>query len=153
MDKSQRKFSWYLSIMTTSIIMLLVTSSIVQATEDVKEQQVEKHHSHQSFIIHMDYYFELLAEKYAPEQVDTWNEIRKQRKVLMKQWHEKKKDKKYEQLKKDSTWKKEHNDLQEEFEKAVEIRDEAKIKELLPKLFEHYQNMNKRMEEKLTDNE
>ncbi|KGA97882.1 hypothetical protein AJ85_04515 [Alkalihalobacillus alcalophilus ATCC 27647 = CGMCC 1.3604] len=140
--------------MITMTAVFLMFQSVAFAEGEPPTEQREKsghHQYHKDFIVHLDYYYELLAQKFAPEQVEKWNEIRQQRKVLMKQWreHQKHKDDDLNEHTEKGEWKEAHKELLQKFNEAVELRDEAKIKKILPQLFEHYEKMNQMLEEKL----
>ncbi|MCK0472526.1 hypothetical protein [Halalkalibacter sp. APA_J-10(15)] len=130
------------------IILLAFTAlSFVQAEENTAEQS-DCHHEcamkfHKEFHVHLDYYYDLLAEKFAPEHLDQWKEIKKERDLLKKKWKEAKKRGDVEKGDLfNQKWLEEHEKIQEQFSNAVEKRDIEAIQDVLPKLFSHYQKMN-----------
>ncbi|WP_100404735.1 hypothetical protein [Bacillus solitudinis] len=102
--------------------------------------------------VHLDYYYELLAEKYAPNEVEKWQTIRKERDLLRKKVKEmKKRGELQDRLEKKSEWFKQHKELQILFKDAIEKRDEKAIKASLPQLFNQYQQMNEVMKKRLEE--
>ncbi|WP_096201174.1 hypothetical protein [Bacillus sp. FJAT-45350] len=94
--------------------------------------------------IHMTMYYQLLAEKYAPELVAEWNEIQKERDMLEKKITELEKTGALLHGKKvGEDWYKSHAELQTNFAKAIKEYDEKEIKKMIPKLFDQHKELNK----------
>ncbi|WP_017727040.1 hypothetical protein [Halalkalibacterium ligniniphilum] len=130
--------------------------------EEQLEEQGESHEQfchdcfkkyHQAFQEHLDFYYELLAEKYAPKDVARWNELRNERGMLMKQMAEaQKRGVKWKKPELDEKLKEQHVTLQQQFQEAVKMRDTKKLETVLPQLLDHYKDRNNRMKEWLEKN-
>ncbi|WP_216829468.1 hypothetical protein [Alkalihalobacterium elongatum] len=102
------------------------------------------------FTAHLNMYYELLAEKYTPQYVDTWREISREQAVLKKKISEAMKNGQLmhgEVI--DQEWYKKHEELQTLFVQAVEQRNEKAIKKVLPKVFQQQKDLNKMYKERL----
>ncbi|WP_062048245.1 hypothetical protein [Bacillus sp. JCM 19034] len=129
------------------VLFVISAFSFVHAEENTTEHIDCKHECemqfHQNYHVHLDFYYDLLAEKYAPEQVDQWKEIKKERDLLKKKWKEAKKRGELDRNDLfNSEWIEKHRNIQEKFTKAVEKRDANEIQEIFPKLIAHYGEMN-----------
>ncbi len=94
--------------------------------------------------VHMNLYYQLLAEKYAPDQVKVWKNARKDREKLLeklKELHENGAILHGDTIAHD--WLEEHSKIQQAFFKAVKENDENEIKNIIPTLFEHEIELNK----------
>src|SRR5690606_30877237 len=87
--------------------------------------------------VHLDFYNELLVNRYAPKQVKYWQSVRKERDLLQKKLNESIMKGKFPQLEQDEKWIEQHRTLQENFKQAVEKRDEQGLRDILPLLIEH----------------
>ena len=138
----------FLFAQITLIASIVVTSlAPVQAevADDQKEEACCGHEQGLSkeFKMHLDYYYELLAEKYAPDQIEKWKEIRVERDLLHKKLKEAKQRGELENGQAvDKTWLDKHAEIQSAFNNAIEKRDEEKVKEILPQMFAHYAELN-----------
>ncbi|ARK31373.1 hypothetical protein [Halalkalibacter krulwichiae] len=93
--------------------------------------------------IHLDFYYELLANKYDSADVEKWKEIRSERDLLQKRLKEaKQKGELQNGQVVEKTWLDRHAKLQSAFTTAVEKRDEEQIGALLPQIFDHYEKLN-----------
>ena len=128
----------------TFLAIFFVFSLLAVQSANIVSAHHEGHHHdkkcplHSYKQIHMNMYYELLAEKYAPEKVKVWQDIQNERKKLKESLKGEIAQKK-EKLK---PWYEEHKELQKQFAEAIEQRDEQRIKELLPKVIDHHAKFN-----------
>lgn len=145
---------WKLSkIITICFIVfsLGVTQVNANAVNEGKKEECNCHAlKHKSMLVHLDMYYELLAEKYAPDQLEQWNEIRKEREMIKKRLKEA--EKRGEILhgeKLDQEWLEKHKELQIKFSAAVEKREEKEIKMLIELVFLHHKQKNELLKKRL----
>lgn len=115
---------------------------ILADDEAAKEEKCgsAKHHFMKT---HINMYYELLAEKYVPDQVKVWQDIQKERKQLKQQLKDLQKKGEVPDLKEQmKPWFQEHQELQKQFTEAIDQRNEGKIKKLLPEIINHQQKLN-----------
>lgn len=124
-------------LLTLFLASVLVTSVSAHGHNEKSNCHMKK------FGVHIDYYYELLTEKYAPDLVDEWKVISKDQQEMMSKLKEDK-DKKAEFKKnlKDKSWYKRHKELEKEFTKAVKNRDENALKEIMPKVIDLQKELN-----------
>ncbi|OIJ16900.1 hypothetical protein BKP37_04355 [Anaerobacillus alkalilacustris] len=142
-------------LMITSILFSFTSFSIVNAKEGVNEEassQVGKIGFEQRVIrAHFNFYYQLLAEKYAPKHVKVWNNVMKDRDALIKKFKELKKDGKELDNFYDETWLKEHNEIQQQFLEAVEKRDDEILKVIVPQIIDHQKQLNSILKKRLKE--
>ncbi|MET3507616.1 hypothetical protein [Halalkalibacter oceani] len=102
---------------------------------------------------HIDYYYELLAEKNQPHEVERWQNIKKERDLLLKAINEAQKRELLAESKQEKEWAAQHEKLQKSFLEAVKKRDEEQISQLLTELFAQYELRNKLLKEKVVESE
>ncbi|WP_209123117.1 hypothetical protein [Alkalihalobacillus sp. BA299] len=140
-----------------SVLTLISSQNVTYAFEfESQQKKDEKCCTHtclmmnNGFAAHLNMYYELLAEKYAPEYVDAWREISKEQAVLKRKLSEAMKN---GQLMHgdviDEEWYKKHEELQNLFVQAVEQRNEKALKKVLPKVFQQQKNLNKMYKKRL----
>lgn len=136
--------------------LLAVTIGLLCAGNTVLAAPKHKEGHHRSQMmgapVHHSMYMQLLAEKYAPDTVDGWKKVMEERTALMKQLHELKAAKQWdhntlrEKMRSFGENNREamqtHKALGEQLTKAVEAKDEQKIRDTLPKLLASEQKMN-----------
>ncbi|HHY21853.1 MAG TPA: hypothetical protein GX525_08220 [Bacilli bacterium] len=126
------------------LAMLFLASVLVTSVSADDDKGKPSCHCHmKKYGVHIDHYYELLAEKYAPDLVDEWKVISKDQQELMSKLKEDK-DKKAEFKKnlKESSWYKRHKELEKQFTKAVKERDKNALKEIMPKVIEMQKELN-----------
>ncbi|MDT8862551.1 hypothetical protein N0O92_20305 [Alkalihalobacillus sp. MEB130] len=143
----------------TQIVLLasvaITSLAPVQAevpNEDPEQEccQHEQQEMNQELKVHLDFYYELLAEKYAPDEIEKWKEIRSERDLLQKKLKEAKQKGELENGEAiDKTWVDEHKKLTDAFNAAIEKRDEEQLRTIMPKLFDHYKKLNDVYKERL----
>ncbi|WP_078552956.1 hypothetical protein [Bacillus alkalicellulosilyticus] len=138
-----------------AIVAIAVTStgtSYVFAEEGLDHNS--KSHSqgcyHKGMEVHFQMYYQLLAEKYEPQLVTEWDEIRKEKSMLLKEIRaaSKRGELDHEDMI-EPMWVEKHDKVQQKFYKAVEQRDSKAIKEILPYLFEMQKELNEIFKAKL----
>lgn len=136
--------------MLVGVVFLVALMSLTSITTANDEAVNDKGCSHMDKIAyerkairpHFNFYYQLLAEKYAPEYVEAWNEIISDRDAIMKKYKELKKSGKNIEKPYNEVWLEKHRELQEEFLKAVKKRDDKILKEIVPKVIEHQKELN-----------
>lgn len=130
------------SIFIVLTLMTVVGSQYIYAEENVTSEKCVKN-KHKFMDVHMSLYYELLAEKYAPDQVDVWKNISKERKDLKKQInYAKERGEALHLGSKMKPWFDEHKKLQKQFTKAIDKGDENEIKKLLRDVIALHQQLN-----------
>lgn len=132
-------------IVITTILMSFTSITIVNAEESLDEVsiQVEKvTYTHDAVRPHFNFYYQLLAEKYAPKHVKVWNEVLKDRDALIKKYKELKKEGKEVENLHDEAWLKAHTEIHQQFLEAVEKRDDEKLKQIVPRVIDHQKELN-----------
>ncbi|KHF39518.1 hypothetical protein [Halalkalibacter okhensis] len=103
-----------------------------------EQQEIDK-----DLKVHLDFYYELLAEKFAPSEIERWKEIRSERDLLQKKLKEAKQKGELENGEAiDKEWIEKHKEITIAFNSAVEKRDEGELSTVIPQLFEHYKKLN-----------
>ncbi|MBU9714700.1 hypothetical protein [Evansella tamaricis] len=134
-----------------SLIMIIIFP-ISTIAEDSSDDDIDKEcemnqdikHRHKDMWIHIQFYYELLLDKYHPELKTEWKEIMRERETILKKWKELKKEgKEFDHSMISEEWKEKHQQYHEAFLEAVKIRDDEKIKSLLPKLLELQKSWNR----------
>ncbi|MGE7273912.1 hypothetical protein ACQKK5_20930 [Brevibacillus panacihumi] len=170
---------WKKGIVTTALVMGLVMPIGAQAQNvqaqplskpgavtSIPEQESQDHHGHHKFkmrmSVHQKMYMTLLAEKYTPKQAAEWQSVFKERERLIGELKAARKTSSPEG-KMDKQAKSESEDAERrahmekarhvygEFHAAIESGEEAKIKEVLPKLLEQMKAKNERLAKKVAE--
>lgn len=144
----------FLLIVITVLLMSFTTAAITGA-----EETNGKECSHMGKIgyeqkairPHFNFYYQLLAEKYAPKQVKVWNEVIKDREALHKQYKELKKAGKELDEFYDEAWLVEHKEIHQQFLEAVEKRDDEALKEVVPRIIDHQKQLNSVLKKRLKE--
>ncbi|WP_088104747.1 hypothetical protein [Halalkalibacter urbisdiaboli] len=155
-----KRFHQLFLLSQAAFVVCMLSISLMQpvfAEDEQSKEPSQEHCQHNKEMfkkmqVHMDFYHELLAEKYAPNHTEEWHEIRKERDLLRKKINEAKKRGELVNEHKNEDFKaffEKHKQLQVDFRDAVEKRDDEKIKQLLPQLFEQHRQMNEMLKKKL----
>ncbi|MBU9724089.1 MULTISPECIES: hypothetical protein [Bacillaceae] len=154
-----------MSKMRVLLLFILLISSFLITTqvfaeepeEDVAEAECENKedviHRHKAIQTHIQFYYELLIDKYKPELKEEWKEVISEREVILKKMKEMQKeglDLDYSAISEE--WKEKHQKYHEAFLEAVKTRDDEKIRELLPKLLELQKSWNEDHKKFLREN-
>ncbi|MFC0561591.1 hypothetical protein [Halalkalibacter alkalisediminis] len=145
MKRFHQLFLFAQIMLIASIVITSLAPVQAEVSDDQKEEACCEHDQaiSKELKVHLDFYYELLAEKYAPDQIEKWKEIRVERDLLQKKLKEAKQRGELENGQTvDKTWLDKHAELQNAFNNAVEKRDEDKLKEILPKMFAQYAELN-----------
>jgi hypothetical protein len=118
---------------------------------DTLEQLQQVKYEHKAIRPHFDFYYQLLAEKYAPKHVKVWNEIIKDREALLKKYRELTKSGKDVGNFYDEEWLKVHNEIHKQFLVAVEKRDDEALKTIVPKVIDHQKELNVLLKKRLKE--
>lgn len=152
MIKNKQKF---LFLVLIASLLLSFTTVVGANAEEVNDQEcsdMEKiSHEQKAIRPHFNFYYQLLAEKYAPKHVSVWNEVLKDREGLFKKYKELKKAGKEVDNLYDEAWKKEHGEIQQLFLEAVEKRDDTKLKEMVPRLIDHQKQLNSLLKKRINE--
>ncbi len=144
-----------------------IGSQVNEQTHNEQHDGVQKHR-HAPFQIgpHRRMYLTLLAEKYLPESVGEWQALFTERERIVRRWQDlhrkllerKQKDRVVGQQKEGghrhhrfAAWKQAHAAIYDEFTQAIESRDAARIKTVLPKLLNEMKAANKHLAEKANE--
>lgn len=145
----------FLLIVITALLMSFTTATITDAeeTDGGKEysHMVKGGYQKKAIRPHFNFYYQLLAEKYAPEHVKVWNEVMKDREALHKQYKELKKAGKEPDKFYDEAWLEEHGEIHKEFLEAVEKRDDEALKEVVPRIIDHQKQLNSLLKKRLKE--
>ena len=146
-----------------AMVSLLLLPSAVMANpmqmqgDNVESQQMQRHNRqpHYFMQIHHQYYMQLLAEKYTPQQVGEWKQVFAERQKLMQQIHTLKSSNKWPAQKQQQLHEsmarlhEEQKPLMQQFTSAVKQENAAEIKTMLPKLLAGQQKMNQTIQQSL----
>ncbi|UCZ54630.1 hypothetical protein LGQ02_07725 [Bacillus shivajii] len=92
-------------------------------------------YEHQVIRPHMEYYFELLLDKYSPDLKEEWTEVLRERESILKKLKQMKKEGKLKEHPSPSErWYEKHGQIHDQFLNAVKKRDDETITQLLPQL-------------------
>ncbi|GAE36636.1 hypothetical protein [Halalkalibacter akibai] len=155
MKRFHQLFLFAQILLIASIVVTTLAPVQAEVVEDKKEEEGCEHDKgiSKDLKVHLDYYYELLADKYAPDQIGKWKDIRVERDLLQKKLKEAKQRGELENGQAvDKTWLDKHSELQSVFNAAVEKRDEEQLKIVLPQLFDHYAELNKLYKKRLNLN-
>ncbi|WNF37856.1 hypothetical protein RJD24_05250 [Bacillaceae bacterium IKA-2] len=150
----KNKQKQFLLIVITALLMSFSTAATIGAeeTNDKECSHMEKiGYEKKAIRPHFNFYYQLLAEKYAPNHVKVWNEVIQDREALHKQFKELKKSGKELDNFYDEAWLKEHGEIHQVFLEAVEKRDDAALKELVPRVIDHQKQLNAALKKRLKD--
>lgn len=137
----------------TAALTVVSLSGFVQAEAEKAQNEEERPWPCAEGINdHIDYYYELLAEKNRPHEVERWQNIKKERDLLLKAINEAQKRELLAESKQ-KEWAAQHEKLQKSFLEAVKKRDEEQISQLLTELFAQYELRNKLLKQKLIESE
>lgn len=143
-------------------IPLSVQAGFVEDDEEVFKAHGKKgyHHPHGGWV-HHEMYFHLLVEKYAPETAAEWNPALAEKKRLMEElraYYKENPDrakKDMKELKKEREAKNEQREQvrasHERFAEAVQVKDEAKIREALTEQLQILKDQNQQLANRLAD--
>ncbi|WP_332632298.1 hypothetical protein [Halalkalibacter flavus] len=133
-------------VLLASIAVTSLAPVQAEVPNEEPEQECRGHEQQEinkELKVHLDYYYELLAEKYAPNELEKWKEIRSERDLLQKKLKEAKQKGELENGGAiDNEWIEQHKEITDAFNAAIEKRDEEQLRKLLPQLFDHYKKLN-----------
>lgn len=144
----KRFYQGFMFLQMAAVLVLAVTFLAPVQAEDVEQEQERNCHQCEMEVrnelkVHLDYYYEMLVEKYAPTKSEKWQDVRNERDLLQKKLKEAKQRGELSSEKTiDKGWIEEHRNLQQLFNAAVEKRDENQLQQLLPQMIEHYEKLN-----------
>jgi hypothetical protein len=155
MKRFHQLFLFVQIIFIASIVVTSLAPVQAEITEDKKDETCCDHEKgiSKELKIHLDFYYELLADKYAASEIEKWKDIRVERDLLQKKLKEAKQRGELENGQAvDKTWLDRHTELQTSFNSAVEKRDEEQLQTLLPQIFDHYAKLNELYKKRLNLN-
>lgn len=145
----------YIAVLLVLAVGLLGMGSAAYAASPTKERAHRGHMMGSE--VHQAKYMQLLAEKYAPDTAEGWKKSVEERSSLMKQLHELRAEKKWDQKstrekmkafgEKNRDTMMNHKALAEQLTKAIQSNDDKAIRETLPKLLESEQKLNAALKE------
>ncbi|OIJ16006.1 hypothetical protein BKP35_03210 [Anaerobacillus arseniciselenatis] len=148
----QQKVIFSIVIATMLFSLTSVAFANPEGTQDDASTHFERVSYEQKAIRpHFNFYYQLLAEKYAPKHVKVWNEVLKDRDALLKKYREVKKAGKELEDFYDEEWLKEHSEIHQQFLEAVEKRDDDKLKEIVPRVIDHQKELNAMLKKRLKE--
>jgi hypothetical protein len=128
------------------MVMVFSSISIVHAQEEMMEDVSARighvSYEHAALKPHFDFYYLLLAEKYAPKYVKVWKEVVKEREDLLSKSKELISEGKEIGDYYDEDWSNTHSEIQKKFLEAVEKQAEDSLKEIVPRVIEHQKELN-----------
>ncbi len=142
-DKNRKviEMKKHIKIIIIVFVLLMVTVPSVSATEESNTK--EEKQKHEMIELHIHMYYQLLTEKYAPNEVVKWDEIRKERLLIKKKISEaRKRGEDVEWDYDNDEWIQTHKQLQEEFYQAVKKYDEDELRRIIPLLIEQEKILN-----------
>ncbi|TMW73727.1 hypothetical protein [Alteribacter natronophilus] len=143
------------------MVAALLTAALTQfpgliAAEESPEGREESARTHETVHLkydkmrpHLNFYYELLIERYEPAMKEEWLMIVQELETLIKKYREMKKEGKLKDKdfhNQDDKWKMKHQDVQEQFLKAVKERNDEAIRAILPDLVTLQKEMNEYLE-------
>lgn len=138
----------------TAILLSSTNLGVVNAEDTDSEASAHMEHvkyEHKAIRPHFNFYYQLLAEKFAPKHVKIWNEVIKDREALLKKYRELAKEGKEVGNFYDEEWLKAHNDIHQQFLIAVEKRDENALKTIVPQVIDHQKELNALLKKRLKE--
>lgn len=138
----------------TAILLPSTNIGGVNAEDTDSEASAHMEHvkyEHKAIRPHFNFYYQLLAEKFAPKHVKIWNEVIKDREALLKKYRELAKEGKEVGNFYDEEWLKAHNDIHQQFLIAVEKRDENALKTIVPQVIDHQKELNALLKKRLKE--
>jgi FMN phosphatase YigB (HAD superfamily) len=139
-------------LLVASIVVTSLAPVQAEVSQEEENQECSQHEKEitKELKVHLDYYYELLAEKFAPAEIEKWKEIRSERDLLQKKLKEAKQRGELQNGDAiDKVWLDRHRELHDLFNAAVEKRDKEQLGKLIPKIFEHYGMLNNVYKERL----
>lgn len=125
----------------------------LQERTDQQEKYEDIFHKHSQMKAHINFYYELLIDKYRPDLKEEWIEITREKEAILKKIKEMKKEGKELELPAiTEEWKEKHSYYHEQFLEAVERRDDEKLKSLLPALLQLHKKWNEDHRELFKEN-
>lgn len=126
-------------LMIVFVLFMMFIPSVSATEEDAKEEKQK----HEMIELHIHMYYQLLTEKYAPNEVVKWDEIRKERLLIKKKISEaRKRGEDVEWQYDNEEWKHTHKQLHEAFYQAVKKYDEDELRRIIPLLIEQEKILN-----------
>ncbi|WP_227938431.1 hypothetical protein [Alkalihalobacillus deserti] len=155
MKRFHQLFLFAQLMLIASIVVTSLAPVQAEVSEDKKEETCWEHEQgiSKKLKVHLDFYYELLAEKYAPNEIEQWKEIRVERDLLQKKLKEAKQRGELENGQAvDKSWLDKHAELQKAFNNAIEKRDDEQLKTILPQMFDQYAELNSLFKQRLNLN-
>jgi hypothetical protein len=147
------KQKFIFAVILAAILISGTHTGIVTAenTDDEVTQMEQVKYEHKAIKPHFNFYYQLLAEKYAPKHVKVWNEVIREREALFKKYRELSKSGKDIGNFYDEDWLKAHNDIHQKFLAAVEKRDDDALKMIVPQVIDHQKELNSLLKKRLKE--
>ncbi|MCT8138725.1 hypothetical protein H1D32_13850 [Anaerobacillus sp. CMMVII] len=150
------KQSKLLYVVIVATLLLTSINSLNVYAEDETEGEACTHmeqvkYQHKAIKPHFNFYYQLLAEKYAPKHVKVLKDVITEREALFKKYRELVKSGKDVGDFYDEAWLKKHDEIQTQFLDAVEKRDDAALKKIVPQVIEHQKELNVLLKKRLKE--
>lgn len=148
----KRRFQIFLLIQAAVMLAFTAMPAPIQAeeTEQVKDCFQCEMELKNEIKVHLDFYYEMLVNRYAPHELEHWRKIRSERDLLQKKLSELERNGKVQfTSERDEEWVSNHRDIQNKFKMVVEKRDEEQLRILLPKILENDEKLNKLYKQRL----
>ncbi|RXI99541.1 hypothetical protein DS745_15110 [Anaerobacillus alkaliphilus] len=144
-----------LGVVTLAVLMFFAYTNVTivsaEELENETNQMDQVKYEHKAIRPHFNFYYQLLAEKYAPKHVKVWNDVISEREALIKKYRELAKSGKEIGNFYDETWLKVHSDIQKQFLEAVEKRDDQALKNIVPQVIDHQKELNILLKKRLKE--
>ncbi|WP_096188496.1 hypothetical protein [Evansella halocellulosilytica] len=116
----------------------------VGGAEISNKEYHEISYRHEAIRPHIEFYYELMIEKYHPELKEEWKETLRERETILKKLKEVQKEgKSYDHEQMNEEWLNKHQKTHQQLLNAVKKRDGEAIKALLPKIIDLHKDWNK----------
>lgn len=148
------KQKWLFVAIVSAVLLTSTNLGVVNAEDpdgEASTHMEQVKYEHKAIRPHFNFYYQLLAEKYAPKHVKIWNEVIKDREALLKKYRELAKAGKEVGDFYDEEWLKAHNDIHQQFLVAVEKRDDKALKTIVPQVIEHQKELNALLKKRLKE--
>ncbi|NEU29576.1 hypothetical protein GN156_02090 [bacterium LRH843] len=143
----KKRYQVFLLVQVAVMLTILLTiMAPIQAeeTEQVKNCFQCEMELRNELKVHLDFYYEMLVNRYAPNELEHWRKVRGERDLVQKKLSEHKRNGKLQSTGvMEEEWIKTHRDIQNRFKMAVEKRNEDQLRVLLPIIVEHDEKLNK----------
>lgn len=131
-----------------AVIFCFMSFTQVGAEEDTYMQQYGQEMKCEAIKPHIEYYHELLIERFTPDRLEEWKDVVRERHQIIKKVRQ---DKGEGEIEWNDGLREKYETLHKKFSEAVKARDEEELKRIIPSLIDWQKEWNEYYKQKTSE--